>query len=71
MGTVGMGGVGTGMNSSEMYGSGKTGMGANMSGLNMPRGSESGTGSSGVNPHGLNYAPPVEGSYLRSLGIQI
>ncbi|CAE7145173.1 unnamed protein product [Rhizoctonia solani] len=69
-------GAGTlGVHSPGMYASGMSGMNDSMANSNKPGmgpgGSGSGSGTSGGSSHGLNVAPPVEGSYLRSLGVGI
>ncbi|KAG8708783.1 hypothetical protein FRC11_006183 [Ceratobasidium sp. 423] len=68
------------MNASGMHRPGMSGLGAEMPGMNilsmgMPSMNMHGVNTpgvdmSGVNAPSMNYVPPVEGSYLRSLGIQ-
>ncbi|CUA67682.1 hypothetical protein RSOLAG22IIIB_07529 [Rhizoctonia solani] len=60
----GMSGVGTGIQNMNMSGMNPAGL--HTSGMN-----PLGMGTLGTNAPGVSFVPPVEGSYLRSLGIQI
>ncbi|CAE6466694.1 unnamed protein product [Rhizoctonia solani] len=67
----GTSGPGTpGVHSSGLNPPGTNGAGTSMSSMNLPGVNSSAGGVPGVNSHGLTFAPPVEGSYLRSLGVK-